>query len=193
MTTLARVRAVFVILALFVLGASPAARQAPSAPADIDAWVTRAMTSFEVPGVSLAVVKDGKVVLAKGYGVRKLGDPPPVDAQTLLRHRLEHQGVHRHGARPPGRRGQARWDAPVIRLSAVVRDVRPLRDARAHRSATCWSTAAASALARATCSGGPLPPTTGRRSRGASATSSRRRASAARTPTTTCSTSWPAK
>ena len=84
MTTIARVRAVFLILALFVLGASPAARQTPGAPADIDAWVTRAMTTFEVPGVSLAVVKDGKVVVAKGYGVRKLGEPTPVDAQTLF-------------------------------------------------------------------------------------------------------------
>ena len=42
------------------------------------------MTTFEVPGVSLAVVKDGKVVVAKGYGVRKLGEPTPVDAQTLF-------------------------------------------------------------------------------------------------------------
>jgi CubicO group peptidase (beta-lactamase class C family) len=84
MTTLVRVRAVLLILALFVLGASPAARQTPSAPADIDTWVTRAMTTFEVPGVSLAVVKDGKVVVAKGYGVRKLGDSAPVDAQTLF-------------------------------------------------------------------------------------------------------------
>ncbi len=30
------------------------------------------------------MVKDGRVVLAKGYGVRKLGDAAPVDPQTLF-------------------------------------------------------------------------------------------------------------
>jgi CubicO group peptidase (beta-lactamase class C family) len=53
-------------------------------PADIDAYVARTMKEFEVPGMAIAIVKDGKVVLAKGYGVRKLGDPAPVDERTLF-------------------------------------------------------------------------------------------------------------
>ena len=53
-------------------------------PADIDAYVERSMKAFEVPGLSLAVVKDGKVVYAKGYGVRKLSDPAPVSENTLF-------------------------------------------------------------------------------------------------------------
>jgi len=32
----------------------------------------------------VAIVKDGKTVLAKGYGVRKLGNPTPVDENTLF-------------------------------------------------------------------------------------------------------------
>lgn len=35
-----------------------------------------------MPGLSVAIVKDGKVVLAKGYGVRRMGNPAPVDAGT---------------------------------------------------------------------------------------------------------------
>ena len=58
--------------------------QAQAPPADLDDYVARTMKTFEVPGVSIAIVKDGKVVLAKGYGVRKLGDPAPVDANTLF-------------------------------------------------------------------------------------------------------------
>lgn len=42
------------------------------------------MQTFGVPGMAIAIVKDGKVVLQKGYGVRKLGDPTPVDADTLF-------------------------------------------------------------------------------------------------------------
>jgi CubicO group peptidase (beta-lactamase class C family) len=53
-------------------------------PADIDAYVARDMKTFDVPGIAVAIVKDGKVVLAKGYGVRKLRDATPVDENTLF-------------------------------------------------------------------------------------------------------------
>jgi CubicO group peptidase (beta-lactamase class C family) len=42
------------------------------------------MQTNDVPGMAIAIVKDGKVVLQKGYGVRKRGDPAPVDANTLF-------------------------------------------------------------------------------------------------------------
>ena len=50
----------------------------------IDAVVERARKTFNVPGIGVAVVKDGQVVFAKGFGVRKLGDPAPVTANTLF-------------------------------------------------------------------------------------------------------------
>jgi CubicO group peptidase (beta-lactamase class C family) len=53
-------------------------------PADLDAYVARDMRAFDVPGIAVAIVKDGKVVLAKGYGVRKLGEATPVDENTLF-------------------------------------------------------------------------------------------------------------
>jgi CubicO group peptidase (beta-lactamase class C family) len=60
----------------------PIALAAQSAPPGFDGYVRRVMETFTVPGLSVAIVKDGKVVLAKGYGVRRMGDPTPVDAQT---------------------------------------------------------------------------------------------------------------
>ena len=53
-------------------------------PADLDSYIGRSLQTFEVPGMAVAVVKDGKVVLQKGYGVRKLGEPARVDADTLF-------------------------------------------------------------------------------------------------------------
>lgn len=53
-------------------------------PPDLDAYVANTMKTFDVPGIAVAVVKDGKIVLAKGYGVRKLGDPTPVDEFTMF-------------------------------------------------------------------------------------------------------------
>ena len=39
---------------------------------------------FDVPGVAVAIVKDGKIVLERGYGVRKLGEPARVDEHTMF-------------------------------------------------------------------------------------------------------------
>jgi CubicO group peptidase (beta-lactamase class C family) len=64
------------------ISAQTAATPAPLS--DLDAYVATAMTTFEVPGLPLAIVKDGKIVLAKGYGVRKLGDSTPVDEHTMF-------------------------------------------------------------------------------------------------------------
>src|SRR5262245_4354319 len=63
---------------------APAYAQSAAIPADLDAYISRVLQTFEVPGIGLAIVKDGKVVLAKGYGVRRVGDPAPVDARTLF-------------------------------------------------------------------------------------------------------------
>ena len=35
-----------------------------------------------VPGVSVSIYQDGQVVLAEGFGVRELGKPDKVDADT---------------------------------------------------------------------------------------------------------------
>jgi len=53
-------------------------------PADLDAYVARAMKTFEVPGIAVAIVKDGNVVVSKGYGVRRLGETAAIDADTLF-------------------------------------------------------------------------------------------------------------
>ncbi|GAA4372052.1 serine hydrolase [Hymenobacter koreensis] len=50
----------------------------------LDAYVKRGLKQWDLPGLAVVVVKDGKVVVAKGYGVRAVGKPEPVDANTLF-------------------------------------------------------------------------------------------------------------
>jgi len=50
----------------------------------IDVYVQRALKDWQIPGVSVAVVKDGKVVLTKGYGQCELNKPGKVDENTLF-------------------------------------------------------------------------------------------------------------
>ncbi len=53
-------------------------------PANFDARVEAIRAASETPGMAVAIVEDGKIVLAKGYGFRKLGSPAKVDADTLF-------------------------------------------------------------------------------------------------------------
>ncbi len=50
----------------------------------IDNLVTRSMKAFDVPGMAVAIIKDGKVIHSKGYGVRSLNSPIKVDENTLF-------------------------------------------------------------------------------------------------------------
>src|SRR5215210_1581739 len=51
---------------------------------EIDDYANTVMTTWKGPGMAIAVVKDDKTVMAKGYGVRELGKPDKVDENTLF-------------------------------------------------------------------------------------------------------------
>jgi len=50
----------------------------------IDQFITSVMTEWEVPGLAIAVVHDGEIVLSKGYGYRNVEEELPVTPQTLF-------------------------------------------------------------------------------------------------------------
>ena len=53
-------------------------------PPGLDKEVESIRTVFDVPGIGLGIVRDGRVVLARGYGLRKMGKPDRVDGNTLF-------------------------------------------------------------------------------------------------------------
>jgi len=69
---------------LFIFGSiSIVSGQALSSSA-VDDLAERTLKAFDVPGIAVAIVKDGKVIHSKGYGVRSLGSPEKVDENTLF-------------------------------------------------------------------------------------------------------------
>jgi CubicO group peptidase (beta-lactamase class C family) len=72
------------LIALMALGMTTPAQSQTRLPRDFDADVMRALRAFQVPGMAIAVVKDGQVLSARGYGVRREGDSSRVDASTLF-------------------------------------------------------------------------------------------------------------
>lgn len=73
-------------LLLLILALSSAQLATAQNPplAGFDDYANKAIKDWEVPGMAIAIVKDDKIVLARGYGVKKLGDPAPVDERTLF-------------------------------------------------------------------------------------------------------------
>jgi len=50
----------------------------------LDAYIEKARDDWQVPGLAITVVKDDRVILAKGYGVCEVGKPDKVDENTLF-------------------------------------------------------------------------------------------------------------
>ncbi|MBW8850113.1 MAG: serine hydrolase [Xanthomonadales bacterium] len=63
--------------------APAAAAPLPAGLEDLDAYVEAVRDTFQVPGIAVAVVSDGQVVLERGWGKRSIGGAP-VDADTLF-------------------------------------------------------------------------------------------------------------
>lgn len=51
---------------------------------EFEAYIKKAQQEWQVPGLAVAVVKDGRVLMAKGFGVRQLGTSNAVDGKTLF-------------------------------------------------------------------------------------------------------------
>jgi CubicO group peptidase (beta-lactamase class C family) len=102
-------RHVWQLAVLFV-----AAAALGTAQSNLDQVVERARKEFEVPGIALAVVKDGKVVIAKGYGVRKLGESVPVTPDSLFRIASNSKAFTVATLAMLVDEGKIRWDDRVI-------------------------------------------------------------------------------
>ena len=73
------------ILSSLALLFSASSLASQDAPIDgFDGFVTSAMKQWKVPGLALAIVKDDKIVYAKGYGLREINKPGKVDDRTLF-------------------------------------------------------------------------------------------------------------
>ena len=67
------------------INATPvASAQIDAAVAKLDQLAGEVMQRSKIPGMAVAVVKDGQVVYAKGFGVRRVGSTERVDAGTVF-------------------------------------------------------------------------------------------------------------
>ncbi len=132
-----------VLLAALVAGGWTAGVAWANGPdlARVDREIGRAMETFHVPGVAVAVVEDGERVLARGYGVREINRPEAVDEDTLFAIASNTKAFTCAGLSLLIEEGKLSWDDRVVdRLPGfqmydpwVTREVR-VRDLVTHRA-----------------------------------------------------------
>src|SRR5262245_28829358 len=100
-------------LAAWACGLAGAARADP--PPGFDARVEQIRTAVGVPGLAVAIVENGRVTLARGYGVRRLGEKAPVDADTIFQLGSVGKAFTTAALAVLVDRGKIAWDDPVTR------------------------------------------------------------------------------
>lgn len=129
-------RLIACVLALIVVWAVPAHAQEPSvqigtspssdaialpasglsmALAALPKLVTETLKRSGVPGAAVAVVHDGKIVFAEGFGVRKVGAPEKVDTSTVFQIASLSKSLTASVIAVEVSNGVVSWDDPVVR------------------------------------------------------------------------------
>ena len=128
-------------LSVALVGVWPAASAAEDPLAGLDAAVESARAQWQAPGLAVAIVKDDKVVFAKGYGVKRLGENSPVDTHTLFTLASTSKAFVGVALGMLVDEGKVRWDDPVIRYLPEFRVADPyvtrevtIRDLLVHRT-----------------------------------------------------------
>ena len=70
---------------ILLISSSVALSQSPSFVRDsMDAYIQRGLRNWDLPGLAVVIVKDGKVAFMKGYGVKNIKSTARVDEKTLF-------------------------------------------------------------------------------------------------------------
>lgn len=93
----------------------------PDKVALLKAFVADGMKQLDVPGVGLSFISDRQVVWAGGLGVRELGKPAPVDADTLFMAASNTKAMTTALLARAVDAGKLRWDQPAAEAYPAFR------------------------------------------------------------------------
>ena len=149
----------------------------------IEAMAAKLVADGAVPGIAIAVVHADEVVYLGGFGLREVGKPETVDADTVFQLASMSKPISATVVAKLVSDGVVDWDSRIADLEPGVPAARPLPDRRGDRHRPASTTAAACPAPAATTS--RRSASTARRSPRGCAWCRRRRASAPATPTPT--------
>lgn len=104
------------LIAVLACGAASSSPAQIFRQKDFDVYVARGLRTLETPGAAVAVVKNGKLLFAKGYGARRVGEPGPVDAHTLFQIASNTKAFTTAALAILADEGKLAWDDPVTKF-----------------------------------------------------------------------------
>ena len=129
------------IITILIVGINLFANAQVITSSQIDSLTTLTLKTFDVPGIAVAIVKDGKVIHAKGYGVRSLNSRLPVDVNTDFGIASNSKAFTAAGLGILVDEGKLNWDDKVTDYIPEFRMYNPyvteeftIRDLLTHRS-----------------------------------------------------------
>ena len=109
--------------------------------AKLDAIAAEAMRAWKVPGTAVAIIQDDRVVVSKGYGVKRIGTNDPVTKDTIFAIGSATKAFTSCAVAMLMDDGKMQWDDPVrkhvpfFRLSdPMANELVTLRDLLSHRT-----------------------------------------------------------
>ena len=101
-------------LTLLVPGQSAPAVSEKDPISNLDAFISKALKEYQVPGAAVAVVQNGKTVLLKGYGVRDVTKAGAVDENTIFQLASVTKTLTGAAAATVVDEGKLDWDTPIF-------------------------------------------------------------------------------
>ena len=80
----------------------------------LDTFIARIMKEYQIPGAAIAIVQGGKVVFAKGYGVRDVNKPGAVDENTIFQLASVTKSLTGAAVASVVDEGKLDWDTPIF-------------------------------------------------------------------------------
>ncbi len=107
----------------------------------LDKVIQNSLETFDVPGISVGIIKDGKIVYAEGHGVRSLNNNQPMTKETLVGIASNSKGFTCFSLAMLVDEGKINWDDKVRKYipefqmpDAFVTEEFTIRDLVTHRS-----------------------------------------------------------
>ncbi len=137
------------LVAALALASLPGGASAPSIPEPaplhgFDGYVRHSMKLWRVPGLAIAIVENGHVVMEKGYGVRTVGSPEQVDVHTLFGIASDSKAFTTVALGILKDRGKLDWDDHVTQFLTGFQLYQPyptrevtIRDLLTHQTGDC--------------------------------------------------------
>ncbi|MDB5719991.1 MAG: hypothetical protein JWP15_609 [Alphaproteobacteria bacterium] len=123
------------------LAAVPAWALGEAGEPEVDSIVDRFMREFEIPGIAVGIVRPGRPAMTRGYGVRTLGRPERVDADSLFGIASNTKAFTAAAIAMLVEAGKLAWDEPMVKYipdfalaDADATRMMTVRDLLCHRS-----------------------------------------------------------